>query len=421
MVCGLEGTTINRQESYIVEGATVTDSGVKFEGGLRANLGQGNDDFSLQDTLFESFSIIYGGAGDDNIDVVDSEFMDRLVIQTYEGDDSIATTRSHFEESFYIFTLDGQDTVSMTDSMFAGDSFVVTGNHSDVIDSEGNHYMGDTNLVLSLAGEDTVQLTNPVVGDQLLGIFLGNDDDTINIDLTEASIEGTVKVAGQAGADQALEMEMSEEVADNVTVGTVEHLVVFDNNAEFEYAAHSWTLGEKTYRHVASRVTLDETTRILGVEWTGTYENNEFPRDEVFTIEIFENGFYDTQWKGQFDAPVGEALASFNVGNDFGIPVNRTDTGEVYENRHIDQNIFSYSADIDFEMEAGKTYWVSIHAGVSEQDSDYVLAMWQWGSEFQPDEERGDGAVFAGGRNNDGEWVSSWSPARAKLDLALRS
>lgn len=426
---GLEGTTINQQDSYLVQSTSVTDGGVAFTGGLRAHLGPGNDNFNVQDSLFESFSVIFGGTGDDSIDVVDSEFLDKVLIQTYDGDDSISSTRSHFEGPVRILTLDGQDSVSMVDSIFAGDSIIVTGNHSDTIDSEGNRHMGDVNLILTFDGADTVHLTNPVVTEQQLGIFMGDGDDTINVDLTNATIDGTVKIGGQAGVDQAPVMVMSKEVAKSVTVGTIERREVFNNDVDIESAVHSFDYNERTRRYAANRVTLDETTRIRGIEWTGVYEYNELPRDEVFTIQIFDDGFYDVEYLGQFNAPVGEALATFNVGNDFGSDVNRIDTGEVLENganNGVDQTIFSYSADIDFELEAGKTYWISIYGGISQQDSDYVLALWQWGFEHSfRDEilgpERGDGAMFTTGRNNEGEWVDQWAPLRGKLDLTLRT
>lgn len=420
---GLQGTTINGQDSYVVRDAVVTDSGVTFAGGLRAHFGPGHDEFKVQDAVFESFSIIYGGTGDDNIDVVDSAFMDRLVMQTFEGDDSVSTTRSDFEGPLYIITLDGEDSVSMTDSMLAGDSFVVTGNQSDTVHSVSNHYMGDLNLVLPLDGDDTVQLINPVVGEGHLGVFLGNGDDSINGDMTEATVEGTVRVGGQAGRDDASEMEMGDLTQSDVTVGTMENLVVFDTDVDIDAAAHSY----EQYGFIAGRVELDQTTRIREVQWTGSYVeeelrqllNYDFPVDE-FTIEIFESDSYDVEYLGEFlgtfVAPVGEALATFNVGND----VNRTDTGEVFETGRAEyaQPIFSYSAEIDFEMEAGKTYWVSIHA---EDGGNPVY--WTWGLELSDFDYTGanDAAYFRTGRNPQGELVSSWDGVGGRMDLKLKS
>jgi len=74
---GLDGTTINGKDSFVVQGTSVTESGVTFEGGLRAHFGPGHDDVQVIDAIFESSSIVYGGTGDDNIDVVDSQFLHR--------------------------------------------------------------------------------------------------------------------------------------------------------------------------------------------------------------------------------------------------------------------------------------------------------------------------------------------------------
>jgi len=168
-VRGLGGTTINGLESYVVAGAEVTEFGATFAGGLRAHLGPGHDGFAVRDAVFESRSVVFGGSGDDNVEVTDSTFLGPLTIQTYDGDDSVSTTRSHFADTLFALTLDGQDSVTMVDSVFADNSIVSTGEHSDSIYSDGNHYLGEVNLLLSFAGDDTVELNNPVVGEDQLG------------------------------------------------------------------------------------------------------------------------------------------------------------------------------------------------------------------------------------------------------------
>ena len=371
---GLDGTTINGEDSYVVAGATVTDSGVSFAGGLRAHLGPGNDDFAVLDAQFESMSLIYGGTGDDSVDIIDSRFMDRATIQTYDGNDSITTSGSHFDDTFYAITLDGQDSVSLTDSMFADNSFVVTGNHADAIESDGNHYMGDVNLVLPLDGDDTVQLTNPVVGDNQLGIYLGNGDDTIAADLTEASVQGTLKIGGQAGVDQVTEMAMSAETADHATVNTIEQLHSFElGEWGREIESVWWTFDRgasvavEDFNHRANAVEFTETTQINSIDWLGAYYGSEAPESDNFVVEIFENEVLQAPGGYFFRQPAVESVARFNIGDD----ANRVDTGEVFndapnftlqDEQGVDRKIFSYSADIDFEFTAGETYWVSIYA-----------------------------------------------------------
>ena len=376
---GLDGTTINGEDSYVVANTTVTESGVSFAGGLRAHLGPGHDDFAVRDAQFESLSVIYGGTGDDEVDIIDSRFMDRATIQTYDGNDSIAIDGSHFEDTFYAITLDGQDSVTMIDSMMAGNSIVLTGEHADSIHSDGTHYMGDVNLVLSLNGDDSVQLINPVVGEHQLGVFLGNGDDSIVGDLSEATIDGTIRIGGQGGVDEG-SMEMGETTGSNVSVGTVEEMrtLVFDNQADDSFNIIS---SQNTFFHTenlnfrtADDVQVAETQNVSQISWTGTYGGDlsqEFPEPyevDDFTIEIYE---------GTSDVPVGDPIGSFNVGND----VNRTDTGATIGPLGM-KKVYSYSADIDATLEAGKTYWVSIYGQVQDDvgggsiGGDFVTFQW---------------------------------------------
>ena len=384
MINGLDGTTINGQASIAVAGAEVTDSGVSFAGGLRAHLGPGHDDFTLRDAQFESMSLIYGGTGDDSIDVVDSNFMDRFTIQTFDGDDTVSTTRSHFEDSFYAITLDGEDSVSMVDSMMAGNSFVVTGNHSDSIHSQGNHYMGEVNLVLPLDGDDTVQLNDPVVGEHQLGVFLGDGDDVINGNLMEAVVEGSIRIGGQGGIDQAEELLMNEEASSNTSMGTIERMQVFDGGiggASFVKFAHPSQVNEGTNDgdRYATPVVLDTNATITSIEWTGAYDREVYDYDlpdvaDRFVVEIYESA--------SDGAPDTSSLVQYEVGG-----ANRTDSGarvEVLTRGQVDYDypIYNYSADVEYTMEAGKTYWVSIYVVLQGQQPDFgpYAGAWQWGA-----------------------------------------
>lgn len=359
---GLDGTTINGEESVLVEGATVTESGVSFKGGLRAHLGPGHDDFKIADAQFEDMSLVYGGTGDDKVDVNDSRFLDRTVIQTFDGNDTVSTHGSYFMDTFFAITLDGQDSVSMVDSTLEGDSIVVTGNHADSIHSDSNHYLGETNLVLTFGGDDTVQLDNPVVGEHQLGVYLGFGDDTFGGDMTEATVDGTIKIGGQGGVDQTHGMRMSDEVAPNVTMATIEQDLVFDNGTggiEGVEATQSgyFNSASDNFR-VANDVTLDSTQTINRISWSGIYSFDEAFTEDNFTIEFYEGIFYnDIPY-----SPEGDPIASFNVGNE----VNRVDTGIELQNE-AGATLYSYSADIDITLEEGTTYWVSIFAENEEE------------------------------------------------------
>ena len=388
-VRGLGGTTINGAESYIVSGAQVTESGVSFAGGLRAHLGPGHDDFAVKDAVFESKSLILGGTGDDNVAVEDSTFMGQFTIQTYHGDDSVSTTRSRFADTLFAITLDGEDSVTMIDSMFAANSIVNTGNHSDSIHSQGNHYLGEVNLLLSFAGNDHVELNNPVVGEDQLGVFLGSGDDTVNGDLTEASIAGTVRIGGQSGTDQILEMEMNQQAQESVSVGTVEHRQVFDGGvggaANFDFGTTSYLdLETNNGGRYATPVVLDSTQTITSVEWTGVYErdvfaflNNSEVADQAdnFVVEIFQGA--------EDGAPDSSTAVRFEVGG-----ANRQESGEtraVTQGGEIidEYSIFEYSADVEYTFEAGRTYWVSIYT-VFENSQSVQGNLWSWGLRSDP-------------------------------------
>ena len=99
-VVGLNGTTINGQGSFVTETASLTESGVVFQGGLRAHLGSGHDEIAIRDAQFESLSIVYGGTGNDRVDVVDSHFKKPMTIQTFDGDDSVTVHGSQFDDHF---------------------------------------------------------------------------------------------------------------------------------------------------------------------------------------------------------------------------------------------------------------------------------------------------------------------------------
>jgi hypothetical protein len=249
----------------------------------------------------------------------------------------------------------------MVDSTLSGDSIVATGNHRDSIHSDSNHYLGATNLILTFGGNDTVQLDNPVVGEHQLGVFLGFGNDTVGGDLTEAEIDSSIKIGGQGGIDQTHGLMMSDEVADDVTV-SVEQNLVFDNGTGgiegVEATSTSFFNSESDNFQVANDVTLDTTQTISRISWSGNYSLGEAFEVDDFTIEIYEGIFFNDNPY----SPEGDPVAVFNVGNE----VNRVDTG--IDLRPVgEENLYAYSAEIDFIMEAGKTYWVSIFAANEDE------------------------------------------------------
>lgn len=119
---------------------------------------------------------------------------------------------------------------------------------------------------------------------------------------------------------------------------------VFDNGAGGVNTPGQVFADSPGDRLSADDVELAETTLVTSIAWFGRYQdpiNNNAPVEvDDFTIAIYadDNG-----------SPAdGRLLAEFKVGNE----VNRTATDRNF--------IFAYEADIDFLMEAGVRYWVSL-------------------------------------------------------------
>lgn len=105
----------------------------------------------------------------------------------------------------------------------------------------------------------------------------------------------------------------------------------------------------------ADDVVLSETTLVTSIAWFGRYQdpiNNNAPVEvDDFTIAIYADD-------GGSPAS-GQPLAEFNVGNAAG----RTPTDRNF--------IFSYEADINFLMEAGVRYWVSLRNNTPDDPASF--------------------------------------------------
>jgi hypothetical protein len=372
---GLNGTTINNEASYLVRTARRNENGASFAGGLRAHLGPGHDELNIRDAHFEELSIIYGGTGDDDISLADSVFSGPTTIQTFDGQDSINVQGTHFEDSFRAVTLKGRDSIVMKESVFSGDSITVTGMHTDSIHSANNHYMGEVNLLLTLGGNDEVLLENPVVGEEQLGVFMGNEDDLVKVDMMDATVDGSVRIGGQAGTDSVQQMsEMSDAVSSNVSID-VEQVLLFDSVFGGSESVTSATTSyynafNDNYRY-ASEFRLETDSTVRRVSWAGSYSGFRNEIGEAFVEDDFRIEFYE----GNTSVPLGDPIAVFEVGNE----VNRTATGfEVINGGRIPNSpIFEYWAEIDIDLQADKTYWISI-SGATEED----VPQGVWGHDY---------------------------------------
>lgn len=131
---------------------------------------------------------------------------------------------------------------------------------------------------------------------------------------------------------------------------------VFDNGAG-GVNTPGQVFANSTERLSADDVTLSETTLVTSIAWHGRYANvlnDNAPADvDDFTIAIYAD---DSGRPAD-----GRLLAEFNVGNE----VNRTATDRNF--------VFSYEAEINFLMEAGVRYWVSLRNNTPDE-----LISFQW-------------------------------------------
>lgn len=130
---------------------------------------------------------------------------------------------------------------------------------------------------------------------------------------------------------------------------------VFDNGAGGVNTPGQIFADSTGDRLSADDVTLSETTLVTSIAWFGRYQdpiNNNAPVDvDDFTIAIYAD---DSGRPAD-----GRLLAEFNVGNE----VNRTPTDRNF--------IFSYEAEINFLMEAGVRYWISLRNNTPDDPASF--------------------------------------------------
>ena len=132
-----------------------------------------------------------------------------------------------------------------------------------------------------------------------------------------------------------------------LTVSASGDEIVYDNGAGGAGGTNTFIFADSDFpQWMADDVTLGSTKTVTGVEWTGQYDvpDNTPPATDDFTIAFFLGDVIG----GPFGAPVAE----FEVGNE----VNRFDSGFDFSG----DDVYEFSADINFTMNAGTTYWIAI-------------------------------------------------------------
>ena len=403
-ITGLDETTVNRGTDFIVSGS---DS-AKFDGGLRTNLGRGNDRFEIVDAQFAGRSVVYGGRGDDVIDLSGASFQDHITIQTFDGDDTISVSDSVFEDDLFVFSLNGRDTVELENDTTLGTAVVVTGDDADHVKVVTNDWLGETQLVLTGDGDDVVEIDSPKVGSGGFGVYAGHGADHVIADFGETTTQGNIVVNGQQGRD-VVEMSMNEELSDQIlplqfeadnelvfqsNVGGAENVFFGLFSYDLDTSDPDANFGAALSERFATPVELSADETIKSIEWTGFYERDFMPsnlpdRGDSFVVEIFKDA-------GD-GAPDVDSVVRYELG-----AANRTDTGETGTSVDVNGNLFeypiySYSANVDYEFEAGTRYWVSIFTELTDveiSESNY----WSWGGITADDAET---IIYRGAIPND--------------------
>ena len=359
---GTNGTTINNRSSVIVDnsffvgGSSRADS--EFAGGLRIHLGPGNDSLDIEDIRLNEFSIIYGGTGNDNININSTEFIDSALVQTFTGNDDVTFSNTLVTDTLFAVTHDGNDSLVIENSDTLGSAIVSTGNGDDFLRLDSNRHQGTPQFFLTNNGDDTVELQNINVGTGGLELYTGNGNDEVNGELTSGVIDGNVIIAGQANSDFS-RLDISSNVASRISLRGFEFNdeIVHQNADAVDFGLATFAEPGDSF-FVADFVEFPRTTRLSSIEWLGSYDNSDAPLTDDFVIEIYEGGFVEDENIGTYQAPVGNPIATFNVGND----ANRVDTGATWSVFGPSRNIFSYSADIDFTFSPNTQFWISIYA-----------------------------------------------------------
>jgi hypothetical protein len=381
LIQGLNGTRINQRGSVVVDNSSaVTNSlriGSQYAGGLRAHMGPGNDSIEVEGIRFDGMSIIYGGTGNDDVSVSSVDVNNTAIVQTFDGDDDIQIDDVQIAGTFFAISLEGDDSLTYENSISRSNAIISTGNGNDFLRMANNQYQGALQMALTLDGDDTVEVENLSVGTGSLEIYTGIGNDRVTGELVEGSVGGRIVIAGQGGTDFG-QVTRSGDFTNKVFIHGFEFNgdIVHENAREVDYGFATFEKANDSIFY-ADFVEFDRFQRVSSIEWLGSYENSTAPLSgDDFVIEIYESKIVEDDTIGQYQAPDGLPIATFEIGDD----ANRVDTGRDWSNFGPERSIFTYSADIDFTFNAQDQYWISIYSRASgnpgpDADNDfYILA-----------------------------------------------
>jgi len=138
-------------------------------------------------------------------------------------------------------------------------------------------------------------------------------------------------------------------------------IMIFDNGVGGEQGINDAQISDLDFFDsfiVTDDALVNQTAAVTRIEWTGRHTQSNSISDD-FSISLFT---------GTTASPNSEAaVATYNVGDS----VNRADSGVDL----FGTDVFKYSAELNFEMNANQTYWVSIY----NNNSGPLTMWWAWG------------------------------------------
>jgi hypothetical protein len=225
VVSGLDGTTVHQEGDP--PAAEVTVTGVT--GGLRADLGEGDDELTLVDAGFAGNVSIGMGDGNDTVNI-GAEAVGLAQVLPLD-----ASVRVH--GLLNIRTGDGDDEVNIDDAAIRGSLNIGTGMGEDLVSLGGELAPAPATSVLGgVLNDDTTAASLHVRGSLHVNLGEGNDD----VDATNVAVRGFANInagEGDDGVDLAASHFGSLSVLtdgglDNVALGNVHARFAFISTGE---------------------------------------------------------------------------------------------------------------------------------------------------------------------------------------------
>ena len=388
LVRGLNDTTINGSSQPFRVAGVIDLNGANgrnaaFEGGLRIKTFGGHDRVDIQGLEFGAESLIHTGPGDDLLRFQKST-SHGLTSLAGLGNDKQVFVQMRAVGGLTSHTGHGHDTVRIRNSRLWQDTVINTSLGDDEFVADRVRFSGDSQHISMQGGKDRVKLVGNHVNDSGLVVETGHGNDWVFAKMERGDqIDGMIQLHGQVGED-ALFRNIDEAFAGMMNVFGFEPTandIVYDNSGTFDRALYNVNFSENSLlasNPNADFVRLEQTTLVRSIEWQGVYDSylGGTPEVDDFSIVIYEGGIVEDEFRDDYPAPVGEPLATFEVGDD----VNREATGETWSSETSPERpIFQYAADVNFEMLAGKTYWISIVSNVEVDSTGNYDFGWRWG------------------------------------------